>query len=76
MRKQLGPRIRYYDTSQSVQNLESVLESLKLGKIDLYGDSYGSVVCGSGVRPSLPLAAALADPRQHLPASGLGSGLR
>ena len=40
--RQLGPRIRYYDTSQSVQDLESVLESLKLGKIDLYGDSYGS----------------------------------
>lgn len=40
--RQLGPRVRYYDTSQSVQDLESVLESLKLGKIDLYGDSYGS----------------------------------
>ena len=40
--KQLGPRIRYYDTSQSVQDLESVLESLNLGRIDLYGDSYGS----------------------------------
>lgn len=40
--RELGRRARFYDTSQSVQDLESVLSALGAGKVDLYGDSYGS----------------------------------
>jgi pimeloyl-ACP methyl ester carboxylesterase len=40
--KQLGPDRDFYDTSQSVQDMQAVLLALHAGKIDLYGDSYGS----------------------------------
>jgi pimeloyl-ACP methyl ester carboxylesterase len=40
--RQLGPRRRFYDTSQSVQDIESLLRALHAGPVDLYGDSYGS----------------------------------
>ena len=40
--RELGPRRVWYDTSQSVQDLESVLVAIGAGRIDLYGDSYGS----------------------------------
>ena len=39
---QLGPARKFYDTSQSVQDVEAVLDALGAGKVDLYGDSYGS----------------------------------
>jgi pimeloyl-ACP methyl ester carboxylesterase len=39
---QLGLRRRYYDTSQSVQDIASVLRAIRAGPVDLYGDSYGS----------------------------------
>jgi pimeloyl-ACP methyl ester carboxylesterase len=39
---QLGPTRDDYDTSQSVQDLAVVLNAIGVGKIDLYGDSYGS----------------------------------
>ena len=39
---QLGPSRDDYDTSQSVQDLHTVLNAIGAGKIDLYGDSYGS----------------------------------
>ena len=39
---QLGPRRDDYDTSQSVQDLAVVLNAIHAGKVDLYGDSYGS----------------------------------
>jgi len=39
---QLGPRRDYYSTAASVEDLESVLQALDLGRVDLYGDSYGS----------------------------------
>jgi pimeloyl-ACP methyl ester carboxylesterase len=39
---QLGPARDAYDTSQSVQDLAAVLRALHVGRVDLYGDSYGS----------------------------------
>ena len=39
---QLGPARDAYDTSQSVQDLAAVLRALHIGRVDLYGDSYGS----------------------------------
>jgi len=39
---QLGAARDFYDTSQSVQDLASVLAALHVGRVDLYGDSYGS----------------------------------
>jgi pimeloyl-ACP methyl ester carboxylesterase len=40
--RQLGPKRDFYDTSQSVQDVEAVLAAVHAGKVDLYGDSYGS----------------------------------
>jgi pimeloyl-ACP methyl ester carboxylesterase len=40
--RQLGPKRDFYDTSQSVQDIEAVLAAVHAGKVDLYGDSYGS----------------------------------
>jgi pimeloyl-ACP methyl ester carboxylesterase len=40
--RQLGFKRNFYDTSQSVQDVEAVLVALHAGKVDLYGDSYGS----------------------------------
>jgi len=40
--RQLGFERNFYDTSQSVQDIEAVLVALHAGKVDLYGDSYGS----------------------------------
>jgi pimeloyl-ACP methyl ester carboxylesterase len=39
---QLGQDRDFYDTSQSVQDLAAVLRALHIGRVDLYGDSYGS----------------------------------
>ena len=40
--RELGLERDLYSTSQAVQDLEGVLQALGLGKVDLYGDSYGS----------------------------------
>ena len=40
--EQIGPKRDLYSTSQAVQDLEAVLQALHAGKIDLYGDSYGT----------------------------------
>ena len=40
--RQLGPARDLYSTSQAVQDIEDVRRALDLGKVDLYGDSYGS----------------------------------
>jgi pimeloyl-ACP methyl ester carboxylesterase len=39
---QIGPKRDLFSTSQAVQDLEAVLRALHAGKIDLYGDSYGT----------------------------------
>ena len=39
---QIGPDRDLYSTSQAVQDLEGVLSAVGAGKVDLYGDSYGS----------------------------------
>ena len=39
---ELGTARDFYDTSQSVQDLAAVLRALRISKVDLYGDSYGS----------------------------------
>ena len=40
--QQIGPERDLYSTSQAVQDLEAVLRALDAGKVDLYGDSYGT----------------------------------
>jgi pimeloyl-ACP methyl ester carboxylesterase len=40
--EQIGPERDLYSTSQAVQDLEDVLRALDAGKVDLYGDSYGT----------------------------------
>jgi pimeloyl-ACP methyl ester carboxylesterase len=40
--RQLGPRVDRYTTRASVDDLADVLDALKIPKVDLYGDSYGS----------------------------------
>ena len=39
---QIGPKRDLFSTSQAVQDIEVVLRALHAGKIDLYGDSYGT----------------------------------
>ena len=41
-RRSSGPDRDLYSTSQAVQDLEAVLRAVGAGKVDLYGDSYGS----------------------------------
>lgn len=40
--RQLGPRRDYYGTGDAVEDIEDVLRALGAGKVDLYGDSYGT----------------------------------
>jgi pimeloyl-ACP methyl ester carboxylesterase len=40
--RQIGPSRDLFSTSQAVQDVEAVLRSLRAGRIDLYGDSYGT----------------------------------
>jgi pimeloyl-ACP methyl ester carboxylesterase len=40
--RQLGPRVDHYNTRESANDLADVLDALKIAKVDLYGDSYGS----------------------------------
>ena len=39
---QIGPQRYLHSTSQAVRDIEAVLRSLHAGRIDLYGDSYGT----------------------------------
>ena len=40
--KQIGAKRDLYSTSQAVQDVEAVIRALRAGRIDLYGDSYGT----------------------------------
>jgi pimeloyl-ACP methyl ester carboxylesterase len=40
---QLGPRFAGYTTAEAARDLEAVREALGLGKVFLYGDSYGTL---------------------------------
>jgi pimeloyl-ACP methyl ester carboxylesterase len=40
--RQLGPRRDFYGTRAGVADVAAVLDELGIGKIDLYGDSYGT----------------------------------
>lgn len=40
--RQLGPHRDFYTTAQSARDMEAVLLALRAGKVDMYGDSYGS----------------------------------
>jgi pimeloyl-ACP methyl ester carboxylesterase len=40
--RQIGPKRDLYSTSQAVQDIEAVLRALHAGKVDFYGDSYGT----------------------------------
>ena len=40
--EQIGTKRDLFSTSQAVQDMEAVLRSIHAGKIDLYGDSYGT----------------------------------
>ena len=40
--KELGPQRDYYGTGDAVEDLEDVLLAIHAGKVDLYGDSYGT----------------------------------
>ena len=67
---QLGPRRNDYDTSQSVQDLETVLDALHAGKIDLYGDSYGSYAAQAfAIRYPHRLRSLVLDGTYQLPGS-------
>src|SRR6516162_2959245 len=65
---QLGPDRQFYDTSQSVQDLEAVLEAVGAGKVDLYGDSYGSYAAQAfAVRYPWRLRSIVLDSTYQLP---------
>ena len=40
--QQIGAKRDLYSTSQAVQDIEAVIRALRAGRIDLYGDSYGT----------------------------------
>ncbi|MGN6377741.1 MAG: alpha/beta hydrolase [Gaiellales bacterium] len=64
----LGPARDFYDTSQSVQDVEAVLTALRVGKVDLYGDSYGSFAAQAfAVRYPSRLRSIVLDSTYQLP---------
>ncbi len=68
--RQLGSDRVWFDTSQSVQDLESVLSALGAGKVDLYGDSYGSFAAQAfAVRHPWRLRSVVLDSTYPLPGS-------
>ena len=70
---QLGPARDAYDTSQSVQDLAAVLRALGIGRVDLYGDSYGSYAAQAfALRYPGKLRSLVLD--GDLPAAGLRPG--
>jgi pimeloyl-ACP methyl ester carboxylesterase len=40
--RELGPRRDLYDTHAATDDVAAVLDALRIGRVDLYGDSYGS----------------------------------
>jgi pimeloyl-ACP methyl ester carboxylesterase len=67
---QLGPTRDDYDTSQSVQDLAVVLRAIHAGKIDLYGDSYGSYAAQAfAIRYPHRLRSLVLDGTYQLPGS-------
>ena len=42
LRRALGPRAPLYSTTLAVDDLAALLDALAIGRIDLYGDSYGT----------------------------------
>ena len=67
---QLGPSRDDYDTSQSVQDLAAVLNAIGAGKVDLYGDSYGSYAAQAfAIRYPHRLRSLVLDGTYQLPGS-------
>lgn len=67
---QLGPSRDDYDTSQSVQDLAAVLDAIGVGKVDLYGDSYGSYAAQAfAIRYPQRLRSLVLDGTYQLPGS-------
>jgi pimeloyl-ACP methyl ester carboxylesterase len=67
---QLGPARDAYDTSQSVQDLAAVLRALGTGRVDLYGDSYGSYAAQAfAIRSPGRLRSLVLDGTYQLPGS-------
>jgi pimeloyl-ACP methyl ester carboxylesterase len=67
---QLGPARDDYDTSQSVQDLAAVLNAIGIGKVDLYGDSYGSYAAQAfAIRYPHRLRSLVLDGTYQLPGS-------
>lgn len=67
---QLGAARDFYDTSQSVQDLASVLAALHVGRVDLYGDSYGSYAAQAfALRYPHKLRSLVLDSTYQLPGS-------
>jgi pimeloyl-ACP methyl ester carboxylesterase len=68
--RELGRVRDAYDTSQSVQDLEAVLRALHAGKVDLYGDSYGSYAAQAfALRYPQRLRSLVLDSTYQLPGS-------
>ncbi len=68
--QQLGPKRDFYDTSQSVQDVEAVLQAVHAGKVDLYGDSYGSYAAQAfALRYPARLRSLVLDGTYQLPGS-------
>jgi len=40
--RELGPRRDFYGTRAAVDDVAAVLDALRIGRVDLYGDSYGT----------------------------------
>jgi pimeloyl-ACP methyl ester carboxylesterase len=67
---ELGPSRDDYDTSQSVQDLAAVLDAIGVGKVDLYGDSYGSYAAQAfAIRYPQRLRSLVLDGTYQLPGS-------
>jgi pimeloyl-ACP methyl ester carboxylesterase len=65
---QLGRRRDHYSTAASVEDLEAVLRALGLGRVDLYGDSYGSYAAEAfAVRHASRLRSIVLDSTYPLP---------
>ncbi|HEY3764576.1 MAG TPA: alpha/beta fold hydrolase [Gaiellales bacterium] len=67
---QIGPKRDDYDTSQSVQDVHAVLNALGVGRVDLYGDSYGSYAAQAfAIRYPHRLRSLVLDGTYQLPGS-------
>ena len=67
---QLGPDRDLYSTAEAVEDLEDVLQALGSGRIDLYGDSYGSYAAQAfALRHPERLRSLVLDSTYQLPGS-------